>query len=61
MVNMKTEVWYGGTTGEGVEQAILSSCGETMAKDKADDLIVGHHNNFKGRRRFRDRISRNIG
>ena len=42
VVNMKTEVWYGGTTGEGVVQATLSSCGETMAKDKVDDLRVAN-------------------
>ena len=40
VVNMKTEVRYDGTTREGVKQTILSSCGETMAKYKADDLRV---------------------
>ena len=42
MVNTKTEVRYDGTTGEVVEQATLSSCGETMLKDKADDLRVAN-------------------
>ena len=40
MANTKTEERYDATTGEGVEQTILSSCGETMVKDKADDLRV---------------------
>ena len=38
VANTKTKVRYDGTKGEGVEPIILSSCGETMAKDKADDL-----------------------
>ena len=44
VANTKIEVRYDGTTGEGVEQATLSSCGETTIKDKADDLRVvsGH-------------------
>ena len=42
MVNTKTEVRYDGPTGEVVEQATLSSCGETMLKDKADDLRVAN-------------------
>ena len=37
VVNTKTEVRCDGTTGEGLEQAILSPCEETTAKDKAND------------------------
>ena len=40
VANTKTKVHYDGTTGDGVEKTILSSCGETAAKDKADDLRV---------------------
>ena len=36
--NTKAQVQYDGTAGEGVDQATFSSCGETMAKDEADDL-----------------------
>ena len=39
VANTKTEVRHVGTTGEGVEQTILSSCGD---KDKADDLRVAN-------------------
>ena len=42
VANTKTEVRYDGTTGEEVEQAILSSCEETTTKDKADDLRVAN-------------------
>ena len=31
--NMKAQVRYHGTMGEGVEQPTFSSCGETMAND----------------------------
>ena len=40
MVNMKTEVQYDGTTGEGVVQTILSCCERMTVKDKVDDLRV---------------------
>ena len=40
VASTKTEVEYDVSKRDGVEQAILSSCGETMAKDKADDLRV---------------------
>ena len=40
VANTKTKVRYDGTKGEGVEQPILSSCGDTTAKDKPDDLRV---------------------
>ena len=40
MVDTKAEVQYHSTTREGVEQTILSSCGEMMAKDKANALRV---------------------
>ena len=53
--NTKTEVQHVGTTGEGVEQVILSSCEITTSKGKADDL-----RDFKGGRRFRDTIAQNI-
>ena len=42
MADMKGEVRYDGTTREGVDQVILLSCGETMAKDKVDDLRVAN-------------------
>ena len=35
--NMKAQVHYDGTMGEGVEHATFSSYGETTAKDEADD------------------------
>ena len=42
VANTKTEVRNVDTTGEGVGKTILSSCGETTAKDKADDLRVAN-------------------
>ena len=35
--NMKAQVKYDGTAGEGVEQATFSSCGEMTTKDEVDD------------------------
>ena len=37
VADMKAEVRYNGTTGEGVEQATLSSCKGRTVKDKAED------------------------
>ena len=40
MADTKVDVRYNSTTGEGVEEATLSSCKEPMAKDKANDSRV---------------------
>ena len=37
VADMKAQVRYDCTMGEGVEQATFSSCGETTAKDEADE------------------------
>ena len=42
MADMKTEVRYDDTTGEGVGQTILLSCKRTMVKDTTDDLRVAN-------------------
>ena len=42
VVNTKTEVRHVSTTGEGAEQAILSSCARTKTKDRDDDLRVAN-------------------
>ena len=60
MANMKAEVRYNDTTGEGVEKATLLSSGRMVAKIKANDLRVVNTTS-KVEESFRTRLLETLG